>query len=174
MLKPSTRSAVEPFLAMDVMAAATELEAAGRHIVHMEVGQPGAPAPTPVLAAAAEALRNGRVGYTEALGVRALRERIARYYRETHGIDVPTSRVARARVAVRSALPPLSPNGDDSGELSLILFIGVPFRPGRDLARPPATLGCRRRCRTRVAAGRWARPRPGTGLSRLRGSCRRR
>ena len=50
MLKGSARSAVEPFLAIDVMAAAAGLEAAGRHIIHMEVGQPGAPAPKPVLA----------------------------------------------------------------------------------------------------------------------------
>jgi len=92
MLKASARSGVEPFHAMDVMTAAATLEAAGRNIVHMEVGQPGAPAPTPVLAAAAEALK-GRLGYTEALGVRALRERIARHYRDAYGIDVPVGRV---------------------------------------------------------------------------------
>ncbi len=78
---------------MDVMAAAAELEAAGRHIVHMEVGQPGAPAPKAVLAAAAEALADGRLGYTEALGIRALRERIARHYREVYYIDLSPGRV---------------------------------------------------------------------------------
>jgi aspartate/methionine/tyrosine aminotransferase len=93
MLKASARSAVEPFHAMDVMAAAAELEAAGRHVIHMEVGQPGAPAPKPVLAAAAEVLRNGRLGYTEALGVRALRERIARHYRDAYGIELSPVRV---------------------------------------------------------------------------------
>jgi hypothetical protein len=93
MLKASARSAVEPFLAMDVMSAAATLEAAGRTIVHMEVGQPGAAAPAPVLAAAAEAIRHGRLGYTEALGIRPLRERIAQHYREAYGIDVPASRV---------------------------------------------------------------------------------
>ena len=92
MLKPSARSDVEPFLAMDVMTAAAELEAAGKRIIHMEVGQPGAPAPAPVLAAAAEALR-GRLGYTEALGIRTLRERIARHYVEAYGVAVPPSRV---------------------------------------------------------------------------------
>jgi aspartate/methionine/tyrosine aminotransferase len=92
MLKPSARSQVEPFLAMDVLAAAAELEAAGRRIVHMEVGQPGAPAPQKVLAAAAEALK-GRLGYTEALGIRPLRERIARHYRETYGVELPAARV---------------------------------------------------------------------------------
>jgi aspartate/methionine/tyrosine aminotransferase len=93
MLKASARSEVEPFHAMDVLAAAAALEAAGRDVVHMEVGQPGAPAPAPVLAAAAEAIRDGRLGYTEALGRRPLRERIARHYGEAYGIDVPTSRV---------------------------------------------------------------------------------
>ncbi len=93
MLKASARSAVEPFLAMDVMAAAAELEAAGQRIVHMEVGQPGAPAPKPVLAAAREVLTHGRLGYTEALGVRALRERIARHYRDAYGVEVPAARI---------------------------------------------------------------------------------
>jgi aspartate/methionine/tyrosine aminotransferase len=93
MLKASARSAVEPFLAMDVMAAAAELEAAGRQVIHMEVGQPGAPAPRPVLSAAAAVLGHGRLGYTEALGVRALRERIARHYREAYAIEVPPARV---------------------------------------------------------------------------------
>lgn len=93
MLKASRRSAVEPFLAMDVMAAAAELEAEGRHIVHMEVGQPGAPAPKAVLAAAAEMLERGRLGYTEALGIRALRERIAQHYHEAYGVEVSPARV---------------------------------------------------------------------------------
>jgi len=93
MLKASARSAVEPFLAMDVMASAAELEAAGRRIVHMEVGQPGAPAPQPVLAAAREVLRHGRLGYTEALGVRALRHRIAEHYRDAYGVNLAPARV---------------------------------------------------------------------------------
>jgi aspartate/methionine/tyrosine aminotransferase len=93
MLKASARSDVEPFLAMDVMAAAAELEAAGRHVIHMEVGQPGAPAPKPVLAAARDVLDHGRLGYTEALGIRALRERIARHYRDAYGVEVPMARI---------------------------------------------------------------------------------
>lgn len=92
MLKSSRRSAVEPFLAMDVLARAAALEAQGRRIVHMEVGQPAASAPKAVLAAAAEALK-GKLGYTEALGIRPLRERIARHYRESYGVDVPAARI---------------------------------------------------------------------------------
>jgi aspartate/methionine/tyrosine aminotransferase len=92
--KPSARSAVEPFLAMDVMRAAVDREHQGAHIIHMEVGQPGAPAPKPVLEAAQRAIADGRLGYTEALGRRDLRTRIARYYAETHKIDLPIERIA--------------------------------------------------------------------------------
>lgn len=92
-LAPSARSAVEPFIVMDVMTAAADLEAAGRDIVHMEVGQPGASAPRPVLDAASARLETGRIGYTEALGVRALRERIARHYGEAYDLDVPASQI---------------------------------------------------------------------------------
>jgi aspartate/methionine/tyrosine aminotransferase len=93
-LGPSRRSEVAAFVAMDVMRAAIEAEAAGQRVIHMEVGQPGAPAPKPVLAAAAEAVRDGRLGYTEALGLRALRTRIARHYGEAYGVEVDPRRVA--------------------------------------------------------------------------------
>ena len=92
--KPSTRSAIEPFIVMDVMRAAADREHAGERVVHMEVGQPGAPAPKAVIAAAQAALADGRIGYTEALGIRRLRSRIAEHYAEAHGIDVPMERIA--------------------------------------------------------------------------------
>ncbi len=91
---PSLRSAVEPFLVMEVMRAAIDREAAGERVVHMEVGQPGAPAPRPVLDAARAALDHGRLAYTEALGLRSLRARIARYYADAHRLDVPMERIA--------------------------------------------------------------------------------
>ncbi len=90
---PSRRSAVAPFRVMDVLRDAGRLEAAGRNICHLEVGQPGAPAPEGARRAAAEALEHGRIGYTEALGIWPLRERIAEYYRAAHGIEVPAERV---------------------------------------------------------------------------------
>ncbi|MET0546294.1 MAG: aminotransferase class I/II-fold pyridoxal phosphate-dependent enzyme [Caulobacterales bacterium] len=92
-LPPSARSDAPPFIVMDVMAAAADLEAHGRDIIHMEVGQPGAPAPLPALEAARAALKHGRLAYTEALGTRTLRERIARHYGETYNVDVPARRV---------------------------------------------------------------------------------
>ncbi|MCW2307410.1 pyridoxal phosphate-dependent aminotransferase [Rhodobium gokarnense] len=91
---PSARCNVAPFHAMDVLAKANALEAAGRTIVHMEVGQPGAPAPAPVLEAARRVLDVGQVRYTEALGILPLRERIAVHYREAYGIEVPVDRIA--------------------------------------------------------------------------------
>jgi aspartate/methionine/tyrosine aminotransferase len=84
---------VAPFLAMDVLAAAAAKERQGGSVVHMEVGQPSAPAPRAAREAAKAALDAGRIGYTEALGIAPLRERIARHYRETYGVTIAPERV---------------------------------------------------------------------------------
>src|ERR1700752_2949601 len=84
----SGRSQVPPFMVMDVMAAAARIEAAGGHVIHMEVGQPAAPAPKVAIAAARRALDGGRIDYTSALGIPSLRARIARHYREAYGCTV--------------------------------------------------------------------------------------
>src|SRR5262245_40842611 len=94
LIVPSSRSDVPPFMVMDVMAAAARIEAAGGRVIHMEVGQPAAPAPKTALAAARAALDSGRLGYTEMLGIPALRSRITRHYAETHGIEIDPMRVA--------------------------------------------------------------------------------
>jgi aspartate/methionine/tyrosine aminotransferase len=78
---------------MDVMESARQAEAAGRHIIHMEVGQPGTPAPARARAALARAMEEGALGYTVALGLPELRARIARLYRDRHGIDLDPERV---------------------------------------------------------------------------------
>lgn len=93
LVQPSARSAVPPFMVMDVMAAAARLEAQGRRIIHMEVGQPAAAAPATALAAARAALSSGALGYTETLGIASLRRRIARAYREWHDLDVDPQRI---------------------------------------------------------------------------------
>mgnify|MGYP006280565349 FL=1 len=90
----SLRAAVDPFIAMDVMTAAVERERAGFPVIHMEVGQPGAPVPPAVRDAAAAALHRGQIGYTEALGLRSLRERIAQHYQDTYHVSVPAERIA--------------------------------------------------------------------------------
>ncbi len=92
-LTPSKRSNVPPFMVMDVMAAAAALEAKGIHILHMEVGQPAAPAPAKARQAAQAAISAGRIGYTETLGIPALRARIARPYRETSDLALDPARV---------------------------------------------------------------------------------
>ncbi len=89
----SARSDVPPFMVMDVMAAAAAIEARGGHVIHMEVGQPAAPAPRSAIAAAKAALDTGDIGYTAALGIPALRARIARHYAETHGVTVEPERI---------------------------------------------------------------------------------
>ncbi|KYK50531.1 1-aminocyclopropane-1-carboxylate deaminase [Bradyrhizobium liaoningense] len=92
-LEPSRRSDVPPFMVMDVMAAAARIEAAGGHVIHMEVGQPAAGAPRTAIAAAQAALEARRIDYTSALGIPSLRERIARHYRDTYGCDVSPERI---------------------------------------------------------------------------------
>src|SRR5260370_7881404 len=93
LLTPSARSDVPPFMVMDVMAAAARIEAAGGHVIHMEVGQPAAPAPGVAIAAAQAALQDGRIDYTSALGIPSLRARIARHYRDAYGCEVDPARI---------------------------------------------------------------------------------
>lgn len=87
------RSQIQSFIVMDVMQAAARQEALGRDIIHMEVGQPGTPAPKAALEAAARALRTETLGYTLALGLEPLRTRIARLYKDWYGVDLSPSRV---------------------------------------------------------------------------------
>jgi aspartate/methionine/tyrosine aminotransferase len=146
---PSTRSEVPPFMVMDVMAAAARLEAAGIHVVHMEVGQPAAPAPATALAAARAAL-GGRIAYTESLGIGSLRARIARHYGERYGVDVDPGRV-------------IVTTGSSAG--FMLAFLGL-FEPGDRVAfanpgYPPyrhilKALGCAPVLIETSAATRWA------------------
>ena len=80
-------------MVMDVVAAAARLEAQGRRIIHMEVGQPAAGAPATAIAAAHDALSTARLGYTETLGTESLRRQIALAYGEWHGIDLDPARI---------------------------------------------------------------------------------
>ncbi len=91
--RASARSDVPAFMVMDVVAAAARLEAAGRRIIHMEIGQPAAPAPASAVAAAQAAVATGRISYTPALGNASLRQRIARHYAERYGIEIDPERV---------------------------------------------------------------------------------
>ncbi len=92
-MRASRRGSVDPFIVMDVMEAARAAEAAGRHIIHMEVGQPSTPAPGGARRALAAAMEADALGYTVALGLPALRARIARLYRDWYGVDLDPARV---------------------------------------------------------------------------------
>src|SRR6478736_6360811 len=94
LITPSARSDVPPFIVMDVMAAAARIEAAGGRVIHLEVGQPAAPAPSTAIAAARAALASGRLGYTETLGIASLRRRIARHYADKYEVPVDPARIA--------------------------------------------------------------------------------
>ncbi|MDB2369094.1 aminotransferase class I/II-fold pyridoxal phosphate-dependent enzyme [Octadecabacter sp.] len=92
-MRVSRRGDVDPFIVMDVMEAARAAEAAGRYIIHMEVGQPGQGAPEAALAHLSADMEAGPLGYTVGLGLPDLRARIARQYRDWYGVDVAADRV---------------------------------------------------------------------------------
>lgn len=84
---------IEPFHVMEVQERAHRLEAQGRRIVHMEIGQPDFSAPAPVAEAAVKAIRTRDLGYTSSLGIPELRDAIARFYADRHGVAVPSERI---------------------------------------------------------------------------------
>ena len=92
-MRNSRRGAVDPFIVMDVMEAARQAEAEGRHIIHMEVGQPGTAAPEGARRALAQAMEKDALGYTVALGIPELRARIARLYGDWYNVDLNPARV---------------------------------------------------------------------------------
>lgn len=107
---------IAPFHVMELLARAKELEAAGRDIVHMEVGEPDFPTPAPIVAAAQAHLAGGRVFYTPALGLPELREAISAFYRTRYAVDVPAARIvvtAGASGALLLALACLAAPGSE-------------------------------------------------------------
>lgn len=84
---------IAPFHVMELLTRAKALEAEGRDIIHMEIGEPDFPTPEPVVAAAQAHLTGGRVFYTPALGLPELREAIAGFYQTRYGIAIPASRI---------------------------------------------------------------------------------
>ena len=84
---------IAPFHVMEVQTAARALEAAGRTVIHMEIGEPDFPTPAPVIAAAQAAIADGGVFYTSALGLPALREAISRHYADHYGVAIAPERI---------------------------------------------------------------------------------
>jgi len=107
---------VEPFHVLELAARAAELEAAGRNIVHMEIGEPDFLSPKPVCEAGMRVIETGRLFYTPALGLPVLRETIARFYRTRYGVEVSPSRIiitSGASGALLLAIAVLIDNGDE-------------------------------------------------------------
>src|SRR5712672_3679019 len=79
---------------MDVLARAHALEAAGRKVVHMEIGEPDFTAPPPVVEAGVKAIRDGLTAYTATLGLPALREAISGFYGKKFNVTAKADRIA--------------------------------------------------------------------------------
>lgn len=92
-IKASRRSEIDPFHAMDVLAEANRMMAAGVPVISLAVGQPSAPVPAAAAQAAEAFLKAGRIAYTDALGRGSLRRRISRHYADTYGVEVPPERI---------------------------------------------------------------------------------
>lgn len=84
---------IEPFVVMEVMERAQQLEARGAHLVHLEVGEPDFATPSCIQEAMAKALKDGMTGYTHSLGLLPLREAIAEHYHAKYGVDVSPDRI---------------------------------------------------------------------------------
>ena len=121
-------SGIAPFHVMELVARAQELEAEGRDIVHMEVGEPDFPTPKAVVEAGRKALSDGRTLYTPALGIPELRTAISGHYRDYYGADVPPERIA------------VTPGA--SGALQLAL--GVLLDPGQNVLMADPGYPCNR------------------------------
>ena len=92
--RPARRLAdIEPFHVVELFTRARQLEAEGRDVIHMEVGEPDFPTPAPIANAAVNAINSGKTFYTEALGLPALREAIANFYATKYGLTVAASRI---------------------------------------------------------------------------------
>ncbi|MFN4325782.1 MAG: pyridoxal phosphate-dependent aminotransferase [Azonexus sp.] len=115
--RPARRLAdIEPFHVVELLTRARQLEAEGRDIIHMEVGEPDFPTPEPIAEAAIAAIRRGQTLYTQALGLPELRAAIAGFYRERYGVVVPASRIAitnGASGALNLAFAALANPGDE-------------------------------------------------------------
>jgi aspartate/methionine/tyrosine aminotransferase len=117
MLAPAARtSRISPFYVMEIVKAAAQLEAAGRSVIHMSIGEPDFKAPPPVQEAARRAIAEGDTAYTPALGLSSLRETIAAHYERAYGVQIDSARIAitaGASGALLLAMAALVESGDE-------------------------------------------------------------
>lgn len=123
-MRRSDRGNVDPFIVMDVMEAARQAEAAGRHIIHMEVGQPGTGAPEAAKARLVQDLADP-LGYTVALGLPELKARIAKHYADWYGVTLDPARVVITSGASGAFLLAFSALFDNDARVGL----GTPCYP---------------------------------------------
>ncbi len=117
---------ITSFLVMDVLEKAQELEKAGRHIIHLEIGQPDFDTPACITEAAIKALRDGKTAYTHSLGILPLREAIAAYYQREYGVSVSPE-----RIVVTNGTSP-----------AMLLLFSAMFDPGDTVVMPDPTYAC--------------------------------
>lgn len=120
--------AIEPFRVMALLARAKQLQAEGRDIIHMEIGEPDFTTAQPIVAAAQEALAQGKTTYTQALGIPQLRAAISAWYQSQYGIDVPASRIV------------VTPGGSGA----LLLLSALLMNPGDELLMSDPSYPCNR------------------------------
>ena len=130
---PALRSAarmahIEPFEVMEIQTLARGLEAQGRDVIHLEIGEPDFRTPQPVVDAAKRALDSQPMFYTSALGLPALREAISGFYRSRYGVEVPASRIV---VTAGSSA-------------ALLLAFGVLLDPGEEVLLADPGYPCNR------------------------------
>lgn len=119
---------IAPFHVMELMKMASVLEDQGRHLIHMGIGEPDFTAPQPVIDAAARAMADGRLQYTSALGLPALREAISAYYLQQCGLTVSASRIIVTAGA----------------SAALLLACAALVEPGKDVLMPDPSYPCNR------------------------------
>lgn len=119
-------AAVTPFLAMEIMERAKVLEAQGKHIIYLCLGEPDFPTPAPVVEACVEALRAGATSYTHSLGTLGLRQELTAYYRRRYGVEL-----APERILISSGTSPLM----------LLLFAAI-LEEGDEILLPDPSYAC--------------------------------
>lgn len=117
---------ISSFIVMDILERACALERQGKHVVHLQIGEPDFDTPGPVKEAAVKAIRDGHTHYTHSLGLPALREAIAGYYQRTYGV-----RVDPGRIVVTSGTSP-----------AMLLAFSVLIHPGDEVVLTDPHYAC--------------------------------